>query len=77
MLYCLEGREKILDLFEAATGSRMTCNYMRPGGVREDLPEGWLKKCKALVDLPRYMDELEELMTENEILLMRCRGWVC
>ena len=47
MLYCLEGREKILDLFEMASGSRMTCNYMRPGGVREDLPEGWLDKCQG------------------------------
>ncbi len=75
MLYCLEGRERILDLFEAASGSRMTCNYMRPGGLREDLPEGWLDRCQELVKwFPRYVDDLEELMTENEILVMRCKG---
>jgi NADH-quinone oxidoreductase subunit D len=75
MLYCLEGREKCLDLFEMASGSRMTCNYLRPGGVREDLPEGWLKQCQELVDwLPGYVDELEQLMTENEILVMRCKN---
>jgi NADH-quinone oxidoreductase subunit D len=75
MLYCLEGREKILDLFEAASGSRMTCNYMRPGGLRQDLPDGWLDQCRKVVDwFPGYVDELEQLMTENEILVMRCRG---
>lgn len=75
MLYCLEGREKILDLFEMASGSRMTCNYMRPGGVREDLPPEFIPKAKELVAwFPGYVDELEQLMTENEILLMRCKG---
>ena len=39
LLYAFREREKILDLFEAASGSRMMCNYIRPGGVREDLPE--------------------------------------
>ncbi|HQA69845.1 MAG TPA: NADH-quinone oxidoreductase subunit D, partial [Aggregatilineales bacterium] len=38
MLYALIERELILDLFEAASGSRMMCNYMRFGGVAYDLP---------------------------------------
>lgn len=75
MLYCLEGRERILDLFEEASGSRMTCNYIRPGGLRDDLPEGWLSHCQAVLDwFPRYLDDLEQLLTENEILVVRCKG---
>ncbi len=41
-LYGLRERELILDLFEAASGSRMMCNYMRFGGVMADLPQGWV-----------------------------------
>jgi NADH-quinone oxidoreductase subunit D len=75
LFYCLEGREKILDLFEMASGSRMTCNYIRPGGVRDDLPEGFLPKAKAVVDaFPAYVDEVEEFLTDNEILKVRCQG---
>jgi NADH-quinone oxidoreductase subunit D len=73
-LYAFREREKILDLFEAASGSRMMCNYVRPGGVREDVPEGWLEKARELVnDYPRFLDEFEKLLTENEIVQQRCK----
>ncbi len=39
-LYAFEERELILDIFEAASGSRMMCNYFRFGGVVRDLPDG-------------------------------------
>jgi len=75
-LYGLRERELILDLFEAASGSRMMCNYMRFGGVSADLPEGWIERAKELVTnrLPRVMEEFENLLTGNEIFLMRTRG---
>ena len=38
LMYAFREREKILDLFEAVSGSRMMCNYMRFGGCRVDLP---------------------------------------
>ena len=38
LMYAFREREKILDLFESLTGSRMMCNYMRFGGCRVDLP---------------------------------------
>ena len=41
-MYAFREREKILDLFESLSGSRMMCNYMRFGGCRVDLPAGWL-----------------------------------
>jgi NADH-quinone oxidoreductase subunit D/NADH-quinone oxidoreductase subunit C/D len=75
-LYAIEEREMILDLFEAASGSRMMCNYMRFGGVVRDLPEGWVKQARYLANerLPRALDQLDELLTDNEILMARGRG---
>ena len=74
MLYSLEERELILDIFEAVAGSRMMCNYFRFGGVSRDLPEGTLQKIKDLSfeRLPRKMDEIERFLSENEII--RSRG---
>ena len=72
LLYAFREREKILDLFEMASGSRMMCNYIRPGGVREDLPEGFLERARKIVqEYPRFLDEFETLLTENEILRQR------
>ncbi len=74
LLYAFREREKILDLFEAASGSRMMCNYVRPGGVREDVPEEWLNRARAIVDgYPRFLDEFEQLLTENEIVQQRTK----
>ena len=75
-LYGLRERELILDLFEAASGSRMMCNYMRFGGVMADLPEGWIARARDLVwnRLPRVMEDFENLLGGNEIFLGRARG---
>ena len=74
MLYALEERELILDIFEAVTGSRMMCNYFRFGGVARDLPEGTLQKIKDLFfeRLPRKIEEIDRFLSENEII--RSRG---
>jgi NADH-quinone oxidoreductase subunit D len=75
MFYCLRWREMVVDLIEMTTGSRMMPNYFWIGGVSADLPEGFLPECKELVSaLPGFLDELEQLLTENEILLMRCKN---
>jgi NADH-quinone oxidoreductase subunit D len=72
LLYAFREREKILDLFEACSGSRMMCNYVRPGGVRQDVPEGWLDRARQAVEAyPRFLDEFEKLLTENEIIRQR------
>lgn len=75
-LYGLRERELILDLFEAASGSRMMCNYMRFGGVFADLPEGWVERARDLVwdRLPRVMADFENLLGGNEIFLGRTKG---
>src|SRR5512147_2494556 len=75
-LYAFEERELILDIFEAVGGSRMMCNYFRFGGVARDVPDDVLQKIKDLVldRLPAKTDEMERLLTENEILVSRMKG---
>ncbi len=75
LMYAFREREKILDLFESLSGSRMMCNYMRFGGCRCDLPEGWLTQAHKVVDaFPRFNDEFERLLADNEILMARTQG---
>jgi NADH-quinone oxidoreductase subunit D len=75
LMYAFREREKVLDLFEALTGSRMMCNYMRFGGCRTDLPAGWLNQAKSFVaELPRFLDEYENLLVGNEVLMERTQG---
>lgn len=76
MLYALEERELILDVFEAVSGSRMMCNYFRFGGVARDIPEEVMEKiCKLVLDrLPRKLDEMDYFITNNEIVRGRCEG---
>ncbi|NOZ71551.1 MAG: NADH-quinone oxidoreductase subunit D [Chloroflexi bacterium] len=75
-LYAIEERELILDLFEAVSGSRMMCNYMRFGGVVRDVDEDWLKRARSIVfdRLDRKVDEFDTYLTGNEILMARCIG---
>lgn len=75
LMYAFREREKILDLFESLTGARMMCNYFRFGGCRCDLPPGWLDAVRRLVaGFPRFLDEYERLLNENEILMSRTQG---
>ncbi len=72
--YGLREREKILDLFEMASGSRMMCNYMRFGGVARDLPEEFMPLLRKVVaEFPAFVDEYERFLTTNEILLARSK----
>jgi len=75
LMYAFREREKILDLFEALTGARMMCNYMRFGGCRVDMPAGWLDQAKQVVaDFPKFLDEYEKLLVGNEILMERTQN---
>jgi NADH-quinone oxidoreductase subunit C/D len=61
LMYAIIERELILDFFEAVTGSRMMCNYLRFGGVAYDLPES-IKSTAALVnDRVRDMNTMDYL----------------
>jgi NADH-quinone oxidoreductase subunit D len=74
LLYAFREREKILDIFEAVSGARMMCNYFRFGGCRVDITDADLAAAQRIADnFPRFLDEFEKLLTENEILVARCQ----
>jgi NADH-quinone oxidoreductase subunit D len=75
LMYAFRERERVLDLFEAISGARMMCNFMRFGGCRCDAPVGWLEQVQKVVDeFPAFLDEFETLLRENEILMARTQG---
>jgi NADH-quinone oxidoreductase subunit D len=75
LMYAFREREKILDLFESLSGSRMMCDYMRFGGCRVDASPEWLAVAKKIVyRFPRFVDELEQLIVGNEIVIARTQN---
>ena len=72
LMYCFRERERVLDFFEMLCGARITLSYMRPGGVLQDAPEEFWPALDTFVrEMPGYIDELEGLISDNEIVLAR------
>lgn len=68
-------REAALQLFEQLCGARMTFNYIKPGGVREDIPEGFIPKVREwMKDMEKRIVDYEQLINDNEIFHMRMKG---
>ena len=68
-------REMILDFFEAVTGVRMNHEYIRPGGVSNDLPETGLAQLRDLIDwLEKHLPEYAAFCNENPIFKARMCG---
>ena len=67
--YAFDLRERILDLFEASGGARMHPNYIRVGGLGQDLPAGFLEKLDGVIAMyePRMRD-IRRLLQKNPIL---------
>ena len=75
VLYMWREREKIMDLFEMVCGQRITYNYMRIGGVSQDIPDEFMPALKRFVaEMPGFIDEYDQLLAQNEILLVRTKG---
>ncbi|HST31240.1 MAG TPA: NADPH-quinone oxidoreductase [Chthoniobacterales bacterium] len=75
LMYAFREREKILDLFESLSGSRMMCDYMRFGGCRVDPSDDWLAGAKQIVDrFPKFLDEFQDLILQNEIVIARTQN---
>ena len=75
IMWLFREREKLLDIFEMVSGARLTCNYMRIGGVAFDLPKEFETAVrKFLRECPATIDEVEGLMVKNEIFIVRTRG---
>jgi NADH-quinone oxidoreductase subunit D len=74
-VWAFEVREYVIDLFDALCGSRLTYNYVRPGGVSADLPEGWVEKCRETIRvIPERLRELDSLFFSNYIAAERMKG---
>lgn len=75
MLYGFREREMILAFFEKVTGLRMNHNYIRPGGVAADLPDGWEDDVLAIIEtIPGRLGEYDELLTGQPIFRERVDG---
>jgi NADH-quinone oxidoreductase subunit D len=75
MLYGWRDREEGLRLLEKITGLRMNHNYIRPGGVAADLPDGWRDSVLQFVDsIPPSLDEYDVLLTGQPIYRERLQG---
>ena len=75
VFYMFRDREVILDLMEELTGARMMFNYYRFGGVRYDLPDGWVEKCRDFLKMfPAKIKEYEALVDTNAVFLQRTQG---
>jgi NADH-quinone oxidoreductase subunit D len=75
MIFGFREREKHLHLFEKVSGLRMNCNYIRPGGVAADLPDGWRDDVLHLLDeLPDDLADYDTLFTGQTIWQERSQG---
>jgi len=75
VFFAFRDREHVLNQIEAATGGRFHPNYNRLGGLKEDLPKGWIVETKAVMTKVRdFCDLLEELLFGNLVFQQRTRG---
>ena len=73
--YAFRDREFVLNQIEAATGGRFHPNFDRIGGLKDDLPKGWIVDTKAAMERLRdFCDQMETLVEGNEIFEARTRG---
>ena len=73
--YAFRDREFVLNQIEAATGGRFHPNFDRIGGLKDDLPKGWITDTHTAMDkLLDFCDQIEELLVGNEIFQSRTRG---
>ena len=74
-LYMIKAREFLYELIEEVTGARLTISYMRVGGVKADLPEGFAEKCRqAIKETRKIIQECDALLTKNRIFVDRLKN---
>ena len=67
-----EWREKLMIFYERASGARMHAAYFRPGGVHQDLPQALVDDIESFChEFPKFIDDLDALLTENRIFKQR------
>ena len=74
-LYTIREREAILDLFESLVGARLLYGFFQVGGVRYDIPAGWIEQCRQTVDhLDQRISEYEQMLEGNPFFMARAQG---
>jgi len=75
ILWTFVEREKLYDVFEAVTGTRLTTSYTRVGGLAFDLPDGFEKRVTGILDsMEKTLDDLRKSFYRNRIFLDRTEG---
>ena len=75
IFYAFRERETIQQVMEELSGGRMHYMFNRVGGLKEDMPAGWLDRCGSAVDaVRRRLPQIEDLIFGNEIFRARTRG---
>ena len=75
VFYAFRDREFVLNQIERVTGGRFHPNFDRIGGLKDDLPKGWIDETGTVIGKMRdFCDEMEELVLGNEIFQARTRG---
>lgn len=75
IFYAFREREELQAVMEEVSGGRMHYMFTRIGGLRDDLPEGWLDRVEAAVAaVRRRMPDLEAMLVDNPILRARTVG---
>ena len=65
-------REKLMEFYDRACGARLHANYIRPGGVHQDLPPELLDDIEAWAhEFPSFLDDFDGIITENRIFKQR------
>ncbi|GAA3373883.1 NADH-quinone oxidoreductase subunit D [Streptomyces sannanensis] len=75
VFYAFREREELQAVMEEVSGGRMHYMFNRVGGLKEDLPLGWLGRARqAIADVNSRMDVFDRLVLGNEIFRGRTRG---
>jgi len=70
--YMIEGRELITRIVEQLTGARLTVTYVRIGGVKHDLPDGFAENVsRTFQTIRKLLDDCDRLLSRNRIFLDR------
>ena len=74
-LYLMTVRDYIFEHLNQLTGARLTYSFVRIGGLKNDLPDGWLDRLEEiLVFYERYIERIHKLLDRNRIFIDRTRG---
>ena len=75
VFFAFRDRERVLNQIESLTGGRFHPNFDRIGGLKDDIPKGWVQETRdVMVKMREFCDEMEDLLVGNQIFAARCRG---